>query len=178
MFHCLIVKEFGEQVHEAIVFNLEYGRVSLFIKKLNAHFHYRVKEDRRVDETTFIEDDYSLVVSFRVPLKLSSSIRKYEGTSDLNQSKIKQKKIKEEAKHQKEAATDGSQPAAEQDLESYNCLLKVFDKVMVKLQTTDTFPLDFKIKMLLTQEDMEEYAAIKEAQDKKFEELAQMTLVS
>lgn len=87
LFHCLIIKDFGSKVFEALVFDVDYNQVSLYIHDLNIHVHLKVKDDKRVDETTFIEDDYSLTVSFRVPLKLASDIRQYDGETTLMMSK-------------------------------------------------------------------------------------------
>lgn len=78
-----------------------------------------------------------------MPLRLSPSIKRYNGDTVLNQSKVKKKMILEESKYRKEDDPDASQPTGEfsSELESHNCLIKVFDKVMVKLQTTESFPL-------------------------------------
>lgn len=49
--------------------------------------------------------------------------------------------------------------------ESHHCVFKVFDKLKVKLTTSDSFPLKLDVKMLITEEDYEEYETVKAAQE-------------
>ena len=37
---------------------------------------------------------------------------------------------------------------------SSNCIFTVFDRVKIKLEATDTFPMEISSTMLITQEDM------------------------
>lgn len=37
---------------------------------------------------------------------------------------------------------------------SSNCIFSVFDRVKIKLEATDTFPMEISSTMLITQEDM------------------------
>lgn len=43
---------------------------------------------------------------------------------------------------------------------STNCIFSVFDRIRVKLEATDTFPMEISTTMLITQDDMEDYQAI------------------
>lgn len=41
-----------------------------------------------------------------------------------------------------------------------SCVFRVLDRVKVKLEATDTYPLDITCQMLITEEDMEVYSRI------------------
>ena len=58
---------------------------------------------------------------------------------------------------------------------SSNCIFSVFDRIKIKLEATDTFPMEISSTMLITQEDMTTYKEILAQQELKQKELDQMT---
>lgn len=55
-----------------------------------------------------------------------------------------------------------------------SCVFRVFDRVKVKLEATDTYPLDISCQMLITEEDMEVFAHTDALQTEKLAELNKM----
>ena len=58
---------------------------------------------------------------------------------------------------------------------SSNCIFSVFDRVKIKLEATDTFPMELSSTMLITQDDMQVYQEILAKQEQKQRELEKMT---
>ena len=50
-------------------------------------------------------------------------------------------------------------------------VLQVLDRLRVKVRTTDSFPMDIECTLMITQDDMEEFARIEALQTKKLKEL-------
>ena len=48
LFHCLLLKEHGERVYEALLFEVGDHRISLYVHELNMHLNYRLRDDRRI----------------------------------------------------------------------------------------------------------------------------------
>ena len=48
------------------------------------HLIYKLRDDKRFDETTFFEEEYKIAVNFRYPLDLQEGIREYKGERELN----------------------------------------------------------------------------------------------
>ena len=172
LFHCLILKDHGMRVYEALIFDVEYNTVSLYIHELNMHLHYKLRQDKRIDETTFIEEEHKLGVYFRQPMVLCDGVRPFQGDQTLSKSSFKRKQEQQTAKNvgptsivslasellAKTEHVTQSEPSLSQ-----TCEFKVFDRINVRLATTDSFPLDLQIKLQLNEQDAEEFAQIKEA---------------
>jgi len=54
-----------------------------------------LREDDRIDQTTFFEDTVQVACSFRTPLLLSPDLNHYEGNTELNKSRSQMKKEEE-----------------------------------------------------------------------------------
>jgi exoribonuclease R len=67
LFHCLLLKEHGQRVYESLIFNIENDKIGIYIDELNMHFNIKLRDDPRIDQTTFFENDLSIVMSFRNP---------------------------------------------------------------------------------------------------------------
>ena len=79
LFHCLLLKDHGARVYEALIFDVDHNTVSVYIHDINMHLTVRVRDDRRVDTTTLFDDDLSLACSLKKPLVLAKGVRVYEG---------------------------------------------------------------------------------------------------
>jgi len=55
-----------------------------------------------------------------------------------------------------------------------SCVFRVFDRVKVKLEATDSYPLEINCQLLITEEDMEEYEQVDLQQKEKLKELRQL----
>jgi DIS3-like exonuclease 2 len=103
LFHCLILKDFGHQVYDALITDVDYGSIGFYIHDLNMHFTYKLRDDKRIDELTFFEDDLIMAVNFKKPLNLALDIETYEGDFELNKSDwFKRSRAKEEQKTRRE----------------------------------------------------------------------------
>ena len=60
--------------------------------------------------------------------------------------------------------------ASEQSLKN-SCCFGIFDRVKVKLEATDSFPMDIICQVYLTKEEIEEFETLKNKQEEKWEEL-------
>lgn len=62
----------------------------------------------------------------------------------------------------KEEPEEASESPRDQAPTSENLCLGVFDRIKLRVEATEEFPLDITCKLLITQEDMEEYEKIRE----------------
>jgi exoribonuclease R len=49
LFHCLLIKEHGKRVYDALIFDVDSNLISVYIDELNMTHNIRLKDDRRVD---------------------------------------------------------------------------------------------------------------------------------
>ena len=125
LFHCLLLKQQGAQVFESLIFDVESQAISVYIHEINIHHVIRLKEDPRVESTTYYETDDTLRVacSFRKDLELAPGSKKY------------QDRVSKEL-------SAGVNPN--------NICFEVYDKVKIMVETTTEFPLDLKCTLLIT----------------------------
>jgi DIS3-like exonuclease 2 len=63
LFHCLLLKQQGPQVFESLVFDVESQAIAVYIHEINIHHLIKLKDDPRIENTTYFEsDDYLRVV--------------------------------------------------------------------------------------------------------------------
>jgi transcriptional antiterminator Rof (Rho-off) len=55
----------------------------------------KLREDDRIDQTTFFEDEIKVACSFKTPLKLVKGLTEYQGEAELKKSKQQLKKEEE-----------------------------------------------------------------------------------
>jgi len=55
-----------------------------------------------------------------------------------------------------------------------SCVFRVFDRAKVKLEATDSYPLEINCQLLITEEDMEEYEQVDLQQKEKLAELRRL----
>lgn len=176
-----------------------------------------LKDDPRIDQTTFFEDEMYVACQFKTPLALVAGLQAYSGQQELNKtSKQKkkeqqlrqirqeytdqQKRIQQTQEKHEAAPADGSpieaarertgraeplqQPqvapvpstvdgSREPHLKD-SCLFRVFDRVTIRVAATETFPLDFSSRLLLSYDDMEQHALIQQHWTKRHAELDRM----
>ena len=66
LFHCLLLKEHGPRVFDALVYDLEGNfTANIHVKELNQDLVLNVRDDPRVDSARLNDDELSLVVRFR-----------------------------------------------------------------------------------------------------------------
>ena len=131
LFHCLLLKEHGPRVFEALIYDIEGNfSVNIYVKELNLDLVLNFREDSRIDSGLFNDEEMSLQVQFKKPYALPNQPEEQEGMN-----------------------------------------LQVFDKVKIKLFSSETFPLEIKTKMLMTREDAAEFEEVLETQQKKQIEL-------
>jgi len=61
LFHCLLLKDQGDRVFETLLFDIDNGTISVFIDEVNMYHKIRLRDDPRIDEIIFFEDDMTLV---------------------------------------------------------------------------------------------------------------------
>jgi len=82
--------------------------MTVYIEELNLHLMIRLRDDRRIDQTTFFEDELKLACTFIEPMNLADHISIMPGDQKehlLNKSKGL-RKIEEEAKRMTEDRID------------------------------------------------------------------------
>lgn len=166
LFQCLLLREYGPRVYESLVFDIEFNTMTVYIEELNLHLMIRLRDDRRIDQTTFFEDELKLACTFIEPLNLADHTSIMPGDQKehlLNKSKGL-RKIEEEAKRMTEDRIDqrirlNQQPQHDdlRQLGATNIVFSIFDKVRVKLEATDTYPMELLPTLLITRDDLIEY---------------------
>jgi exoribonuclease R len=97
LFHCLLLKDHGARVYDALIFDVDHNTISVYIHDINMHLIVRLRDDHRIDTTTLFEDELIVACNLKKPLVLASGIRNYQGKELLNQShsyKKNQQKIR------------------------------------------------------------------------------------
>lgn len=64
LFHCLLLKEEGPRVYESLVFDVDSYGVHLYIDEINIHHTVKVKEDSKVQNVMFFEEELKLSLIF------------------------------------------------------------------------------------------------------------------
>ena len=151
LFHCLLLKEHGARVFDAVVFDIEGSwSVSIYVKDLNLDLVLNFREDARVDNGHFNDDEMSLSLTLRSPTALATGI---VGEAP--------------------AAENGKEVKPDEFLAD-KIFLHVFDKVQVKLSASDSFPLEIRSRLVLSRDDAVEAEAILDASAKKQAELEKL----
>lgn len=71
LFHCLLLKEHGARVYDALIYDIEGNfAVNIYVKELNLDLVLNFREDYRIDSGLFNDDEMSLQVVFKKPLAL------------------------------------------------------------------------------------------------------------
>jgi exoribonuclease R len=86
LFHCLLLRDQGCKVFEALVFEVDINFITVYIHDLNMHCNIRLKEDKRIDQTTYFDDDLLVACNFKQPLILAEGVKNYKGAEELKKS--------------------------------------------------------------------------------------------
>lgn len=95
LFHCFLLKDQGPRVYECLIFDVETSYLNVYVEELNLNLSVKLREDDRIDQTTFFEEELRVACSFKTPLLLDKSLSKYEGDTELKKSKQQKKKEEE-----------------------------------------------------------------------------------
>jgi exoribonuclease R len=87
LFHCFLLKEHGPKAFDCLIYDLDTNNLNVYLEELNLHLAVKLREDDRIDQTTFFEDTVQVACSFRTPLLLSPDLNHYEGNTELNKSR-------------------------------------------------------------------------------------------
>lgn len=123
LFHCLLLKQNGPRVFDALIYDVEQSSIKIFVAELSMDISVQLRDDARVDQTTFFENIMEVACQFRTPLALAPGVRAYSGDQELNKTRRQRKKEHQAAQieqefqdqnrkqHGQEGGTDGSQAA-------------------------------------------------------------------
>jgi len=120
------------------VFDVDAQSISIYIEEINIHQTMKLKDDPRVESTEFFSEGEDLMVAcmFKKPLACAPGLKNYL-----------QRKKGDDVKAEKAPLS--------------NVCFKVYDRIQLKVETTTDFPLDLKLSLLLTEEDLVEAEEIK-----------------
>lgn len=75
LFHCLLLKEHGSRVFDAIIFDIEGSwSVNVYVKELNLDLLLNFREDARIEAGLFNDEEMSLALTLRTPTALAAGI--------------------------------------------------------------------------------------------------------
>lgn len=144
LFHCLLLKDQGDRVFETLLFDIDNGTISVFIDEVNMYHKIRLRDDPRIDEIIFFEDDMTLVAHVKG--------KKPEDTKD---------DLFKDRKKKKQPTINDISDFKKQFNDGDFVVLKIFDKVKVLVETTTEFPLDIKCTLLFSEEDLKRFDTMK-----------------
>lgn len=128
-------------MHECLIYDVDqYGNICIHLAKFNMSYKLRPRDDSRVESHEFNAETLTLTANLR-PVKNRKKNKKKQSKQDPNEKSIE---------HSQEKDENPQEPAQK-------LVFRVFDKVKVKVETTDEFPLDVKCSLLFTKEDLELY---------------------
>jgi exoribonuclease R len=169
LFHCFLLKDHGPRVYDCLIFDVESSYLNVYVEELNLNLSVKLREDDRIDQTTFFEEELKVACTFKSPQLLVQGISPYEGDAELKKSK-QQKKKEEEIKRMEQDQEDQQRrlnktepkqfKLKEENQHSSNCIFSVFDRVKIKIEATDTFPMEISSSLLITIDDMATYEEI------------------
>ena len=84
LFHTMLLKQHGPYVFDSLIWNIEYGKLKIFVEELNMDLTVPLTDDLRINYITFLENEMKLTCHFRAPLNLASHLNQH--TSVLNTS--------------------------------------------------------------------------------------------
>ena len=157
LFHCLLLKERGPRVVEALLFDLDAQSISLYIEEINIHTTLKLKDDPRIESTEYFGEGTELAVacSLAKPQVCTDGLKNYVS--------------------RKAGAATTKEDDDKVEVEPLtNICFKVYDRVKIKVGTTTDFHLDLKCTLMITQADGLEYERLK--QESVEAELAQASL--
>lgn len=151
---------------ETLLFDMDHGTISIYLDEVNMHQKLRLRDDPRIDSLIFFEEQMIMVAHLK-PKDAKNSNKIEENKSEENKEESKaNKKPKNGDKKQRETNGDRldkfkkakslSEIQLEFDMSEY-IILRIFDKVKVKVDTTVEFPLDIVCSLVISPEDHEEY---------------------
>lgn len=132
LFHCLMLKNDGVKVFETLLFDMDQGSISIYIDEINMHHKLRLREDYRVDSCIFFEEQLTVVSFLRNKKKYAKNPEVIDEKRKMFKSFTKLEDIQ-----------NNFEP------DEY-LVLKIFDKVKVKVETTTEFPLDIVCTLMFT----------------------------
>lgn len=59
-FHCLMIKSWGEQAYDCLLFDIDQQNIYIYIEEVNMHQKIRLRDDPRITNTLYYEDDLKL----------------------------------------------------------------------------------------------------------------------
>ena len=77
---------------DALIYDLEQSVIKIFVAELDMDLVVQLRDDVRVDQTTFFEDVMEVACQFRAPLTLAEGLRAYTGDQELNKTRKQRKK--------------------------------------------------------------------------------------
>lgn len=140
------------KVFETLLFDMDQGSISIYIDEVNMHQKLRLRDDPRIDSVIFFEEHLTLVAHLK-------------GAKNAGKD---QEAKRDKFKKAKTIAEIHEQFSSEEFL-----ILRIFDKIKVKVETTTEFPLDIKCTLMFSEEDGKEYESLLKAQLDKAEKLRQ-----
>ena len=149
LFHCLLLKAEGPRVYDALVFDVDGQYAHVGIEEINVHHKIKLKDDPRVAQTEFFPDELRVSAIFKKDLELADGQLNY-----------RQRQMQDRAKQ-----APHQQPPEERtgpQTLSNNVCIGVYDRIRLRVEATEDFPLDIQCKMLISKDDMEEYEELKE----------------
>lgn len=120
---------------ETLLFDMDQGSISLYLDEVNMHHKIRLRDDSRIDFVLYFEEHLTLVAHLK---------KKNSKKDDVSRESFMKIKTLQEFEQTFSASEDF-------------LVLKIFDKVRVKVDTTKEFPLDIECTLMFTKEDHEEY---------------------
>ena len=77
LFHCLLLKEHGKRVYNSLIFDIESHQISVYVEELNIHLRIKLRDDLRIDQTTYFDQTVQVACSFKTPLLLAPYVQVY-----------------------------------------------------------------------------------------------------
>ena len=95
LFHCLILKNKGMQVHECLIYDIDAQQIHMFIEELNLPIKIRLADDPRIDQVQFDPEKLEMTASL----------------TEISKKQIKKEKWVSGTKHQKVDSEESTNPS-------------------------------------------------------------------
>lgn len=139
------MKSHGIKVFESLLFDMDQGSISIYLDEVNMHQKLRLRDDSRIDSLLFFEEQLTIVAHLKG--------KKGDGRAEEKRELFK--KVKTLGEFEQHFSPDEF------------LIMRIFDKIKVKVETTKEFPLDIQCTIMFTKEDLEEYDKILNEQEAK-----------
>jgi hypothetical protein len=130
------------------------GNISIYIDEVNMHHKVHLRDDPRIDSVIFFEEQLIIAAHVKQPKKPNKEANHDASTATTKLEAFKLVKSIEELEG------PHSKFAPEELL-----ILRVFDKVKVRVDTTTEFPLDIKCSLIFGPEDLQDFNRLVQEQE-------------